>query len=68
MPPFLRKTALARLYWPDQSPATALRYLQRTIDDDPRLRRRLRALGWTPQTRLFTPRMLQAIYDALGRP
>ena len=60
--------ALAHLYWPDVTVHTARRYFRRCIRDDPALHRRLRAAGYTDQTRRLTPRMAQIILEAWRPP
>ena len=60
--------ALARLYWPDVDERTALRYFRRCVCDDRALLLRLRAAGYTDQTRRLTPRMTQIILEAWQPP
>ena len=60
--------ALARIYWPGTPVRTAVRYFRRCVCDDRALLRRLRAAGYTEQTRRLTPRMARIIFEAWQPP
>ena len=62
-PAYMNRSQLAGMLWPHCSLSTRLRYLRQLIADDPGLRRRLRRMGWTPQTRLFSPRMVRILLE-----
>ena len=62
-PAYMNRSQLAGMLWPDRPLSTGLHYLRQLIADDPGLRRRLRRMGWTPQTRLFSPRMVKIILE-----
>ena len=62
------KVALAMRYHPGLAPSTALRYFNRELQNAPALARRLREMGYTPQTKVLTPRLIRIITDFLGEP
>lgn len=59
---------LANRYCPDLTPSSARKKLIQWIDSIPGLNDRLRELGYTPQLRVFTPAMVNAIVEAVGEP
>ena len=62
------RTELAMLYSPDINPESAYIKLNRWIDRYPGLRRKLKKLGHSQNSRQFTPAQVQLIVDALGEP
>ncbi len=61
------RTELALLYNPTMLPGSAYRKLRQWIAHYPGLQERLDSLG-QPNARLYTPRQVEAIVEALGEP
>lgn len=62
------RTELALKYSPAITPKAALRKLNRWIALAPDLESRLRAMGFTPANRSYTPAEVSAIIEVLGEP
>lgn len=59
---------LAMLYCPDITPNSASRVLRKWINETRNLRDALLAIGWRPNTRLLTPKMVACLVHHLGCP
>ena len=62
------RTELALAYCPTITPKAALRKLNRWIALVPDLESRLKALGFIPSSRSYTPAEVAIIVEALGQP
>ena len=62
------RTELAQLYSPDLTAEAAWRKLKRWIALNGDLTARLTELGYTPNQRSFTPKMVACIFHYLGEP
>ncbi len=62
------RTELAQLYSPHLSAGAAWQKLRAWIRYYPDLPNRLSAAGYTPRLRVFTPRQVAMIVEALGEP
>ena len=62
------RTELAQAYNPHLSPGTAWQKLSLWIRLYPELTERLKAIGYLPHQRVFTPRQVAMIVEALGEP
>lgn len=62
------RTELAQMYLPHLSPGRAWRKLREWLAVAPGLEGRLAALGYTDGQRMWTPRQVEAIVEALGEP
>ena len=62
------RTELAEMYLPHLSPNRAWRKLQDWIGVAPGLEQRLAQLGYRKSQRMWTPRQVRAIVEALGEP
>ena len=62
------KKELALLYFPDSTPATAVKHLMATIRRCDMLWDELQAMGYNNHRKTFTPRETRAICDWLGAP
>jgi len=62
------KQALALRYFPRSTPATALRRLERWMNQAHGLQDALLATGYRRRNRTLTPRQLSIVYDYLGEP
>lgn len=61
-------TELAQAYNPHLSPGAAWQKLSLWIHLYPELTERLKAIGYSPHQRVFTPRQVAMIVEALGEP
>ena len=66
----LSKRAVAQLYYPDDTPRTAVNKFHAEILQTPALLKALLAAGYDPsaKNRTFSPRQLQLIVRHLGQP
>lgn len=64
----LRKSDLAKAYFPDVCLSTARRNLLRWIIQNPELQQRLHESGYQKDQRYFTPVQVGILYDVLGEP
>ena len=62
------RTELAQAYCPQLSPGAAWQKLSMWINLYPSLLERLKAIGYSPHQRVFTPRQVAMIVEALGEP
>lgn len=62
------RTELAEMYLPHLSPSHAWRKLQEWIAVAPGLKQQLICLGYRTSQRMWTPRQVKAIVEALGEP
>ena len=62
------RTELAQLYSPTVTPESAWRKFRRWMDRFPGLTERLREMGYSDRSRIFTPRQVRLIVDCLGEP
>lgn len=62
------RTELAQAYCPQLSPGAAWQKLSMWINLYPGLPERLKAIGYSPRQRVFTPRQVAMIVEALGEP
>ena len=62
------RTELAQAYNPHLSPGAAWQKLSLWIHLYPDLTERLKAIGYSPHQRVFTPRQVAMIVEALGEP
>jgi len=62
------RTELAQAYNPYLSPGAAWQKLSLWIHLYPDLTERLKAIGYSPHQRVFTPRQVAMIVEALGEP
>lgn len=62
------RTKLAQAYCPQLSPGAAWQKLSMWINLYPGLPERLKAIGYSPHQRVFTPRQVAMIVEALGKP
>lgn len=62
------RTELAQVYCPQLSPGAAWQKLSLWIHLYPELTERLKAIGYSPHQRVFTPRQVAMIVEALGEP
>lgn len=62
------RTELAQAYNPHLSPGAAWQKLCLWIRLYPELTERLKAIGYSPHQRVFTPRQVAMIVEALGEP
>lgn len=62
------RTELAEMYLPHLSPNRTWRKLQEWIAVAPGLEQRLAQLGYRQSQRMWTPRQVGAIVEALGEP
>lgn len=62
------RTELAQAYNPHLSPGVAWKKLSLWIHLYPELTERLKAIGYSPHQRVFTPRQVAMIVEALGEP
>ena len=62
------RTELAQAYCPQLSPGAAWQKLSTWINLYPGLPERLKAIGYSPRQRVFTPRQVAMIVEALGEP
>ncbi len=62
------RTELAQAYNPHLSPGAAWQKLSMWIHLYPELTERLKAIGYSPHQRVFTPRQVAMIVEALGEP
>lgn len=62
------RTELAQAYNPHLSPGAAWQKLSLWINLYPGLSEQLSAIGYTPHQRVFTPRQVAMIVEALGEP
>lgn len=62
------RTELAQAYNPHLSPGAAWQKLSLWINLYPSLSEQLSAIGYTPHQRVFTPRQVAMIVEALGEP
>ena len=62
------KSELALMYFPDSTPATAVKHLMSTIRRCDMLWDELQAMGYNKRRKTFTPREVRAIVDWLGAP
>lgn len=62
------RTELAQLYNPHLSPGAAWQKLRAWITRYPSLWQQLFAAGYSPHQRVFTPRQVALIVEALGEP
>ena len=62
------RTELAQAYNPHLSPGAAWQKLSLWIHLYPELTERLKAIGYSPRQRVFTPRQVAMIVEALGEP
>ncbi len=62
------RTELAQAYNPHLSPGAAWQKLSLWIRLYPELTERLKAIGYSPHQRVFTPRQVAMIVEALGEP
>ena len=62
------RTELAQLYSPHLSAGAAWQKLRAWISLYPGLTDQLSAAGYTPRLRMFTPRQVRMIVEALGEP
>ena len=62
------RTELAQAYNPHLSPGAAWQKLSLWIHLYPDLTERLKAIGYSPRRRVFTPRQVAMIVEALGEP
>ena len=62
------RTELAQAYNPHLSPGAAWQKLSLWIHLYPDLAERLKAIGYSPHQRVFTPRQVAMIVEALGEP
>lgn len=62
------KTELALMYFPDSSPETARRHLMSWITSNPELMECLRREHYDRNSRIFTKRQVQLIFDYLDDP
>ena len=62
------KKELALMYFPDSTPATAVKHLMVTIRRNDMLWDELQAMGYYNRRKTFTPREVRAIVDWLGAP
>ena len=62
------RTELAQAYCPQLSPGAAWQKLSTWINLYPGLSERLKAIGYSPRQRVFTPRQVAMIVEALGEP
>lgn len=64
----MNKTDLARQYFPDATPQSALRMLNRYMHRAIGLLDELQRAFYRPDDRHLTPRQVQIIYNYLGEP
>ena len=62
------RSELAQLYFPMLQPMNAWRCLQEWITLNHELSTKLKAMGYTPHKRIFTPAQVGAIVYYLGEP
>jgi hypothetical protein len=62
------KVELARLYFPTDTPHTACNHLRRWILRCPPLRQSLQELHLSPSKRFYRPKVVECIFQHLGRP
>lgn len=62
------RTELAQMYLPHLSPSRAWRKLQDWISVAPGLEQELLKSGYRQSQRMWTPRQVKAIVEALGEP
>lgn len=62
------RTELAQAYCPQLSAGAAWQKLWAWINLYPGLPERLKAIGYSPHQRVFTPRQVAMIVEALGEP
>lgn len=62
------RTELAQAYNPHLSPGAAWQKLSLWINLFPSLSEQLSAIGYSPHQRVFTPRQVAMIVEALGEP
>ena len=62
------RTELAQAYCPQLSPGAAWQKLSTWINLYPGLPERLKAIGYSPRQRVFTPRQVAMIVEALREP
>ncbi len=62
------RTELALAYCPDIAPESAWKKFKRWMELYPGLMDGLRAIGYSPRTRSFTPRQVRLIVECLGSP
>ena len=62
------RTELAQAYNPHLSPGAAWQKLSLWIHLYPDLTEQLKAIGYSPHQRVFTPRQVAMIVEALGEP
>jgi hypothetical protein len=62
------KSELAQAYAPDIAPASARNRLAAWIRHNRQLDKALRATGYTPEQRVFTPLQVELIFRYLGEP
>lgn len=62
------KKELALMYFPESIPHTAVNHLMSWIRRCEPLWQQLQASGYHPNSKLFTPRQVQAIVEKLGEP
>ena len=62
------RTELAQAYNPHLSPGAAWQKLSLWINLYPSLSEQLSAIGYSPHQRVFTPRQVAMIVEALGEP
>ena len=64
----MRKTEMARAYFPNVTPENARRNLLRWIAMNPELQERLQQSGYHKEQRYFTPGQVSILYEILGEP
>ena len=62
------KKELALMYFPASHPRTAVNHLMSWIRRCIPLRAQLKAMGYYPNAKAFTPREVKAIVEQLGEP
>ncbi|MBQ0159428.1 MAG: DUF4248 domain-containing protein [Bacteroidales bacterium] len=68
MTSYIFKYDLAQAYFPDVSPASAARLLNRELHHNPDLWQSLLDANYSPSQKRFTPLQVQIIYRYLGEP
>ena len=63
-----QKGQLAQMYYPWCDYRPALRRFAQDLARAHQLREDLRKTGWLPSCRVFTPKQVQLIFEALGEP
>ena len=65
---YISKADLAVAYRPDASISTAIKSLYRHLEETPGLMTALKAIGYNPRQKYFSPKQIEVIYSKIGAP